>query len=221
MQKGTATLVLLIVGLVIAGLIGFFIFGFLKLPISSKSPSPVLLKQLIAASTPGPLVYSNQSLGLEFQYLNKDFKVQEDSEEDYNKRGNGNFRKNFKGYVGYEPGKFLGAVMVLDKSDSYEINPFAVWVFDNPDNLTAAGWFDKYWYYPFIWGVFDWTSKGHIALDSEATISGTQAQYKIVSYQPGKPKFVYVPNGQKMYLLKVVGDEGDQILSSLKLINNL
>ncbi|MCL4365673.1 hypothetical protein M1437_00390 [Patescibacteria group bacterium] len=217
MQKGTATLILLVVGLVMVGFISLFAFGFPKSLVLPKTSSPVLLKQLTAVSDAKPLIYSNQKLGLEFQYLNKDFKVQEDSEADYNKRGNGDFRKNFKGYVGYEPGKFSGAVVVLDKPNSYEVNPFSVWVFDNPDNLTATGWFDKYWYYPFVWGVFDWTSKGHIALDTEATISGKQAKYKIVSYQPGKPKFVYVQNGQKMYLFKVVGDSGDKILSSLKL----
>lgn len=162
--------------------------------------------------------YSNQALGFEFQY-SKDLTVKTDSEEEFNKRGNGNFRKNFKGYVGYEPAKSLGAVAVLDKSDAYDTSPFSVWVFDNPNNLTIDQWFKDYWYYPYLWGVFDWSSKNHITPDTEATISGQPAKSKVVAYQPGKPKFMYVAKDQKMYLFRVLGETGDKILSSLKLVN--
>lgn len=162
--------------------------------------------------------YSNPGLGFKFSY-DLDLSVKEDSEEEFNKRGNGNFRKNFTGYVGYEPPKPLGAVAVLDKDLSFDKNLFSVWVFDNPDGLTADKWFDKYWYYPFIWGVFDDTSKGHIALDQEATISGQLAKYKIVSYQPGFPKFMYVVKDKRMYLFRIIGEAGEEILSSFKFIN--
>ncbi len=161
--------------------------------------------------------YSNQSLGLTFKY-SKELTVKEDSEEEFNKRGNGDYRKNFKGYVGYEPGKFVGAAAVLDKSDSYDANPLSVWVFNNENNLTVDAWFKDYWYYPFLWGVFDWTSKGHVAPDSEATISGQPARSRIVSYQPGKPKFMYISNNGKMYLFRVVGETGDKILSTFKFL---
>ncbi|MBI2315226.1 hypothetical protein HYU93_04200 [Candidatus Daviesbacteria bacterium] len=162
--------------------------------------------------------YSNQSLGFEFQYADKALAVKGDSEEEFNKRGNGNFRKNFKGYVGYEPGKPLGAVAVLDKTASYETNPFSVWVFDNPNELAVDKWFDNYWYYPFVWGVFDWTSKSHIAPDTEATISGQLAKSKIIAYQPGKPKFIYIKNKDKMYLIRLFEGEGDKLLSTFKFL---
>src|SRR3989338_9397318 len=161
--------------------------------------------------------YKNTDLGFEFQY-SKDLKVKIDSEEEFNKRGNGDFRKNFKGYVGYEPGKFLGAVVVLDKSSSFDSSTFSIWVFDNPANLSVDALFDKYWYYPYLWGVFDWASKGHVAPDSEATVSGQQVKYKVVSYQPGKPKFVYLAKDQKMYLVRVIGETGDKILSMFKFL---
>ncbi|OGE29492.1 hypothetical protein A2867_00795 [Candidatus Daviesbacteria bacterium RIFCSPHIGHO2_01_FULL_40_11] len=221
MQKGSATLFLL-VGLVIAVSIGIFSFRLLKLPIPSSLPVPQVSQAPAKTSIPDPkiLTYANQALGFEFEYP-KDFSVKEDSEEQFNKRGNGDFRKNFKGYVGYEPAEVLGAVVVLEKEENYGTNPFALWVFDNPENLTTDGWFDKYWYYPFLWGVFDYTSKGHIALDQEATISGKMAKYKIVSYQPGSPKFIYISKDKKMYLFRAIGEVGEKILSSFKFLNNL
>lgn len=208
-QKGTALPFLLII-LIAIGIAGIVYFKIFKRPIL-----PVV--QPIVKVAPKLSTYSNQVLGIEFQY-SKDLTVKEDSEAEFNKRGNGDFRKNFKGYVGYEPGIALGAVIVLVKEQDFETNPFSVWVFDNLDNLTKEAWFDRYWYYPFVWGVFDYTSKGHIALDTEATISGDPAKYKIVSYQPGKPKFVYLADEKKMYLLKVVGEEGDKILATIKLL---
>ncbi|OGE18599.1 hypothetical protein A2967_02645 [Candidatus Daviesbacteria bacterium RIFCSPLOWO2_01_FULL_41_32] len=166
-----------------------------------------------AAKQPEFNSYSNSGFGFNYE---KNSSVKEDSEEAFNKRGNGNFRKNFSGYVGYEPGRLLGAVVVLDKSGSYDINPFSVWIFENDKNLTIQQWFQDYWYYPFVWGVFDKTSKGHITLDQEATISGQAAEYKIITYQPGSPKFMYVAKDGKMYLFRIIGDAGDKILSSLK-----
>lgn len=161
--------------------------------------------------------YKDTNLGFEFQY-SKDLSTKVDSEEEFNKRGNGDFRKNFKGYVGYEPGKALGAVSVLDKSNSFDRSPFSIWVFNNDNNLTIDKWFENYWYYPYLWGVFDWSSKSHVTPDSEATISGQPAKYKTVSYQPGKPKFVYVSKDQKMYLFRVIDETGDKILSTFKFL---
>lgn len=215
MQKGTAALFLLITGLLIVGLVGVFSFGLIKPKISSNPQVPSLPFKVLTPSLK-LVTYTNKTLGFEFQYAKQDLKVQEDSEEAYNKRGNSDFRKNFKGYVGYEPGKFLGAVVVLDKSGSFETNPISIWVFDNPDNISADNWFAKYWYYPYVWGVFDWTSKGHITPDTEATISGQLAKYKIVSYQPGSPKFLYISFDSKMYLLRIIGESGDKILSTFR-----
>ncbi|MDO8577011.1 MAG: hypothetical protein Q7R82_01580 [Candidatus Daviesbacteria bacterium] len=213
MQKGSATLFLLVVGLVVVALIGIFYSGLIK-PSASSTPA---LSQKTPTVVSKILTYSNPSLSFELQY-SKDLSVKEDSEDQFNKRGNGDFRKNFKGYVGYEPGKVLGAIAVLDQSGSYDNNPLSVWVFDNPDGLTIDRWFENYWYYPFLWGVFDYTSKSHISLDKEATVSGQPAKYKIVSYQPGSPKFMYVSKGDKMYLFRIIGEIGDKILSSFKFL---
>ncbi|MBI2196216.1 hypothetical protein HYU45_01245 [Candidatus Daviesbacteria bacterium] len=210
MQKGSVTLFLLFAGLIVV--IGFFAFRQLKLP-SSNLQSP----GVIASPLPDSPTYTDQELGFEFEYP-KDLSVKEDSEEQFNKRGNGNFRENFKGYVGYEPAKALGAVVALDQENGFETSPFTIWVFNNDNNLTTEQWFKDYWYYPFLWGVFDYTSKGHITPDSEATVSGRMAKYKIVSYQPGSPKFLYVSKDKKIYLFRVIGENGDKILSSFKFL---
>ncbi len=212
MQKGSAALLLLIAGLVIGVSVSVFFFGLLKLPFSPIPQTPFR----IPTPVPKILPYINQKLGFEFQYLKEDFTIKEDTEEEFNKRGNGDFRKNFKGYVGYEPGKFIGAISVLDKTDSFDNSPFTIWVFNNDNNLTIKNWFKDYWYYPFLWGVFDYTSKGHVTPDNEATISGQTAKYKIVAYQPGKPKFIYIAKNKKMYLFRVIGETGDKILSGFQ-----
>lgn len=209
MEKGSAQLLLII--LVLAAALGGYFY--LSQPKSSINSSPAINK--VTSSVSNIQTYSNSQFNFEFKYA-KDLKVTKDSEEEFNKRGGGDFRKNFKGYVAYEPGKFLEAVAVLGKDNSYDINPFSVWVFDNPNDISIDSWFEKYWYYPFLWGVFDYVSKGHVTLDKEATVSGVMAKSKIVSYQPGSPKYVYLSREKKMYLLRVIGENGDKILSTFK-----
>lgn len=209
MQKGAAQLLLILVGVILLTVGGIYLYRSLNnRPLQSPKSETSQIE---------PNDYTNEDLGFGFQY-SVGLSVKMDSEEEFNKRGNGNFRKNFKGYVGYEPSKFIGAIAVLDKTGSFETNPFTVWVFDNPNNLTINSWFSQYWYYPFVWGVFDWVSKGHITPDKEATISGQVAKYKIVSYQPGQPKFMYISKDKKMYLVRIIGEAGDKILSSFKFL---
>lgn len=217
MQRGSAHLLLLLLFVIIlAGGLYFYKTSSVGL----TSPKLTFQKQREFID------YTNKDLGINFEYA-KDLIVKTDSEEDFNKRGNGDYRKNFTGYVGYAPVEPLGAVVVLESTNSldrqiassaYDSNPFSVWIFDNKNNLTTQQWFDKYWYYPFMWGVFDWSSKGHIALDSEATVSGQNAEYKVVSYQPGKPKFMYVSKDNKMYLFRIIGETGEKILASFKFL---
>lgn len=163
--------------------------------------------------------YRNDQLGFEFTVPAKDFLVGKDSEEDFNKRGNGDFRKNFSRYVGYEPAKVLGAVVILGKDQSFDEAPLTIWVFENSENLSAGAWYDKYWYYPFIWGDFDY-SKERIKPQEIATISGQLGKYGIVTYRPSKPKFIYLPFMEKIFLFRVLTEDGvgDQILSTFKFL---
>lgn len=156
-------------------------------------------------------------LGFNLKY-SKNFLIKEDSEEEFNKRGNGNFRKNFEGYIRYEPGDFLGAVVVLDKEDNFDINPFTVWIFYNPSDLSIDDWYKKYWYYPFVWGDFTQRGKIELAPKDEATVSGQIGKSEVIDYQPGKPRFIYLSQNRKMYLFRIIGSEGDSILTSFQFL---
>ncbi len=208
MDKGFAQP--LIILLLAAGLI----VGGIYLYQSTKSQ----LLQTPKLSSPNQSEFKDYSNPLGFQMkIAKGLTVKEDSEEEFNKRGNGDFRKNFKGYVVYEPGKFLGAVVVLDKTNNYDTNPFTIWVFDNPKDLSIDEWYKNYWYYPFVWGDFTYKGKFTLAPKTEATISGQPAKSGVIDYQPGKPKFVYLAKDKKMYLFRVIEDSGEKILQGFKL----
>ncbi len=215
MQKGSALIPIVLAGLLII-LIGFYLYSTNKA--TDKAPvSPV------ATQKSDINLYSNSKLGFKFEY-SKDLTAVEDSEDSFNqrnagsasKRGNGDFRKNFSGYVQYEPGKFLGAVVVLDSTKSFGKNPLSIWVFDNPNDLSIDVWYGNYWYYPFVWGDFTYNGKIKIAPIDEATVSGKPAKTGIVDYQPGSPKFVYLSKDKKMYLFRVIGEQGNKILSTFK-----
>lgn len=211
-QKGSAAIFLLIAIVLLA-----FIGGMYYLSRLNPAKEPVSQAANVKNIKKGINFYSNQNLKLEFQY-NQGLTVKEDSEEEFNKRGGGDFRKNFKGYIEYEPGKFVGAVAVLDKEGSFDTNPFTVWIFENPQNLTIDDWHHQYWYYPFVWGDFTDTGKFILAPKDEATISGQMGKSGIIDYREGKPKFIYLPKDQKMYLFRIIGENGDKILSTFKFI---
>lgn len=206
MQKGSALITVVLISLLVFG-VGLYFYFDKSNPQVSVSP---------AAGKAEQETYTGSQLAIKFEY-GKDLSVKEDSEEEFNKRGNGDFRKNFKGYVGYEPGKFVGAVLVLDKQASYDTNPFTVRIFENPDNLTIDQWYEKFWYYPFVWG--DFTDRNKKASPQNiATISGQAANYGVVDYQPGKPKFVYLSKDKKMYLFRIIGETGNKILSTVNFL---
>lgn len=205
MQKGSAQLLLILVILLLLGS-GVYLWQ------NSKKD------KVSPASYNNYKNYINQKLGFEFQYSDKDITIKEDTEEEFNKRGNGDFRKNFKGYVGYEPGKFLGAVVVLDKDQKFDTNPLTIWVFNNPSNLSIDNWYKNYWYYPFVWGDFTYTGKFVLAPKQEATVAGQLGKSGVIDYQPGKPKFIYVSKDQKIYLFRIIGNASDQILATFKFL---
>ncbi len=207
MPKGFAAIpVLLVLALAAAGLVVYF-----NLPRSINIPvKPIPSEESLPA-------YQNEKLGFAMNYP-KELTVKEDLEEEFDKRGNGTFRKNFTGYVGYEPEKVLGAVVVLGKSNSYDTNPFTLWVFNNDNNLAIDRWHQDFWYYPFVWGDFTYTGKFSLAPKDEATVSGQMGKSGIIDYREGKPKFIYVPKDQKMYLFRIIGQEGEKILATFKFL---
>lgn len=211
MQKGfSAPFLLIIIFLLISSAAGYLFFG------KTKEIPLEIIPQITESDS--LQAYTDSALGFQFNY-SKNLQVEEDSEEEFNQRVNGDFRKNFTYYVTYQPAKFLGAMNVLDNSKSYEKNPLTVWVFDNPNNLSIDKWYEKYWYYPFVWG--DYTARRNsVAPTKDATISGQLAKSGIVTYQPGSPKFVYLSFREKMFLFRIIGLEGEKILDSFNFLND-
>lgn len=214
-QKGFAlAFILVFIALMIAVSAG--VYYLIGKSVTSKKGINDSRKYITVEKALNLKTYDNQNLSFQLTYP-KDLILKEDTEEEFDKRGNGDFRKNFRRYVQYEPGKFLGGVVVLDKSNSFDTNPFTLWVFDNPNDLTIDGWYKNYWYYPFVWGDFTYTGKVELAPKEEATISGQMAKSGVIDYQPGKPKFVYVSKDKKMYLFRIIR-EGDKVLPSFKFL---
>lgn len=217
MQRGFAQLFALLVIIVVLVVAGGYLY------LTRKVAVPVSFKNQIAESpvVPSDQTYKNPELGFEFKYP-KEMVLSLDSEEQYNKRNNGDARKNFSGYVGDQPPKFLGGVYLAKEKEPADKAVFLVWVFENPGNLNGKGWYSKYWYYPFLWGVFSYPDKGHAAPNEEATISGRLVNYALVGYQQNKPKYVLIPDKGKMYLLisyTGLDDKiGEQVLKSFKFL---
>ena len=236
-QKGSVLPILLIVLPISAGLLVFNLLRSADLKIKGTAFSPASAVSEAVKTGTKPLIeipqisqepktrlYTDSDSGFQFEYPSKGYRVVADNEESYFDISKTDHRKNFTGYVGYAP-PMLTKGLVLKKSDAktdsqYDQVPLTVWVFENPNKLSIDAWFDKYWYYPFVWGIFASPGKGHIQPTEEATISGRLAKYREVSCQPNKPVFYYVAEGDRMFLLRVM-KEGDgkvitQILSSFK-----
>lgn len=211
-QSGAVFVLVLLLVLIIAGLVLFILIG--------VKNSPVSFSQKTAKTGSTLPVYYSRQFGFEFRYP-LEFTVQNDSEEDYSKRGQTDFRKNFTDYVGYEPPKLIKAVAVLGKDNSYDPSPFTVWVFANPDSLDTFLWYDKYWYYPFMWGIFAKEHKYMPSLERQATVSGQFVQYRLLSYQNGAPEYFYFSHKGNMILLRslTTKNSGKSILDTFKLLN--
>jgi uncharacterized protein (UPF0333 family) len=121
MQRGSVQILSLVVILIIV-VVGayFYFYTFKNTPqIQNYQQTANPINNAISSNE----IYTNSQLGFEFIY-SKELIIKEDSEESYNQRVAGetvkavsDFRKNFKGYVQYEPGEFVGAVVVLGKDN--------------------------------------------------------------------------------------------------------
>lgn len=210
MQKGSVLPLVILITVLIASGLGAYLYkqGLNKNQVVNKISIPNKEKQV--------QTFTDQNLNIKFKYP-ATLQVVNDTEEEFNKRGNGNFRKNFTSYVTYAPAKFLGGVVVLEMMGDFEKSPLTVWVFEKNDNLSEDEWYNKYWYYPFVWG--DYTSRrNNFAPTQDATVSGKLGKSGIVTYQPGQPKFIYLSNGGKMYLFKVIGEMGEQVLKNVRFL---
>lgn len=216
-QKGFAGIFWLVISLSFVGLLVWLF--------SIKPKPQTKLTQPTVSATNAELKHSDPNSNLSFSYPSK-YKLVYDTEAEFTKRGNTDFRKNFTSYVGYKPPEVIDAITLQEtnqpSSDSFDKAPFLIWVFDNPDNLSGQDWYNKYWYYPFMWGVFSFSQKAQNAPRLESSISGQLSWKGVVSYQEESPEYIYLSSNQKMYLLRILttldSSSKDEILKSLKLL---
>lgn len=193
----------IVVFLIAASLAGFIFFKNLtpdQKPIEPKN------RQAIEQN-----IYKDQVLGFSLQIPNG-YELVNETEQEFFERNKTDYRKNFKYYVTYEPPVVTKILTLKGHSENlaslWDSAHFSLWIFDNPENITIEAWYDKYWYYPFLWGQFNPPDKIKIAPTKEGVVA---------DYSPGKPKFVYVQNKDKMFLMRILGDTGEKIFNSIKL----
>ena len=132
----------------------------------------------------------------------------------------------FAELMGYPPPIFVSIVTVdeLTYTDKQQGEkppiPFTAWAFSNPENLNIDEWYQKYGYYPSIWGQ---ATPGVLAENqpqSKTMIANTHAQFRITQNM-GTLQLVFVPTQDHMLLFEVRGDPtpdniGNQILSTIQ-----
>lgn len=204
MQKGSALIPLTLFVAVIALAIFSGWYYINNQPKEEVLQTPVTVKQKqTPLSSPKSSVYEDTEIGFKVS-IPDGFEAKEESEEEYFKRAFGDIRKNFTYYVQYSPPEFVQSYYFLKKGESDPENAaLAVVVYRNPENLAPEAFYNKYWYYPFVWGEFNTGEKSKIAPKNIELISGKEAGTSIVHYRDANPKFIYLPVGSKNLMFQL------------------
>lgn len=199
MQRGAVLpLILVIILLVLLGGAGVYYYQAKPSNLSNDAPPGAVYQK------PSPIseMVSIESLGLKFE-LPIGYKVVKETEEEYFKRANGQIRKNFNYYVLYSPAEFAEAFYVMPESEkNLDKAVLTVWVFQNPEDLDPEKFYEKYWYYPFVWGDFTARKNGIAPKDIEL-IGGKEGKFGVVDYRDEKPKFIYLPLRSKNLMMQI------------------
>lgn len=216
-QSGFAALLTLILIIVIAA--ATYIVGKQLLPLMFTKKTVEVVQVL---PRPSQNVYYDKEVGFEFKFPSSGYSIIDDDEEKFSSHAKAQFRKNFTGYVGYEPPQFVKGLIVKANDsahpDQFEPVPLTLWIFDNPKSFSIDQWYQRYWYYPFVWGQFAQPQKGKSSPVNISSVSGQLSKSNIISYRPGSPKFVYLSHNSKIYLFRIMDDSfkkiGEEILTS-------
>lgn len=212
MQRGSVLpLVLFLICLLVLSAAGFIYFRFL----SSKTPDNDT-QTTVASPTANSedQVMRDSLLGLKFEIPIK-YSVKKETEEEYFKRAYGNIRKNFGSYVLYSPAEFAEAFYIIsDSENNLDKATVTVWVFKNPEGLDAKEFYDKFWYYPFVWGDFT-QAKSEISPANTELINGREVLSGVVGYRDGKPKYIYLPLMDKELMMQIQFKNEDLIAKEI------
>ncbi len=221
MQKGFAsTLFLVLILLIASSLAGYwFLIRETNPPAPTKVISPAITPKV--EDRPQTSLYKNPDLGVEFT-LPEGLIVKTETETEYFKRANGNIRNNFTYYVQYSPAEFASSLYVINQDEKdLDKAVFSLLVFQNPENLTPQAFYNRYWYYPFIWGEFATGEKNKISPKNIKLISGVEAGSATIDFRPGNPEFIYLPVGKKDQMIQIhfpsQNPQANEILGSFQI----
>lgn len=201
MQRGSVLPLFLVMVLVLTVGVGVFFNRFSRTDTTSEAAVPIQISPLVSPSPKSQSMFDDK-LGLNFD-IPSGFSLKKETEEEYFKRANGPIRKNFNYYVLYNPAEFLEAFYIIpDSENNLDKAILTVWVFQNPEGLDAGRFYDKYWYYPFVWGEFS-AAKNKIAPEDIELIDSKEGRFGVVDYREGKPEFIYLQLKDKNLMLQI------------------
>lgn len=166
-----------------------------------------------------PQLYIDKQKAISFAYPGGSYTVKIDSEQERDRTENSGIPGSFVEAKGFSPPKVIWALKVEEKKAfqgryglETPFSPFAVWVFDNKDNIQIEKWFDLYWYYPFTWGSATKSEldrklpRPKIIIDGEQTLG-----YDLGPTPRGYLKLYYIKRDDKMYLFQLLGEETNSL----------
>lgn len=199
-SKGFTIVYLLLVAAIgsIAAIALYSAYSSQTIPISPQNAQPVIEEE----------TYTDPDFNFSFKFPAKRYQFINYGEKEYfAELTKTDLRKNFTGYVGYEPPKFIKGFMLKEYNvkvtSQFAAIPLMIWVFDNPQGLSVDQWYEQYWYYPFLWGQFAQPFKGQSGPNNISTTSSHPTKYNIIPYQPAQPKFTYLIHQGKMFLFRL------------------
>lgn len=201
MQRGFVLPILLIVVLLLSLGVGVYFLQNSRTNTKSEASSPTVNKPLPSVS------FHNQTINIEdaalsFQ-LPPGFNFIKETEDEYFKRANGDIRQNFHYYIEYDPVGFSDSFYIVQRGETdLDKAILAAVIYENPGNLDPMQFYEKYWYYPFVWGDFT-SRRNEISPETSEIIGGKTGGSGIVTYREGSPKFIYLPLPEKNLMLQI------------------
>lgn len=184
-------------------------------PTSVDSSSTQAVRLLIE----NPELYVDKQKSISFVFPSDTHIVKVDSESERSRAENSDIPHSFLTVKGFSAPKVLWALKVEEKKPfqgrygmEAQTVPFAVWVFDNSQNLTIDDWFEAYWYYPFTWGSASESEIVKMRPMAKIMIDGEQAAgYDRGPTPRGYLKLYYIGRNDKMYLFQLLGEEENSL----------
>ena len=166
--------------------------------------------------------YENDQGGLTFRYP-PDYKVFTNDEVTVKQTDrNLYYQDEFAAVLGYRPPQVVVEVYVSHNSvqPSVHHNPtFHIWVLENSAQLSIDDWYQKYQYYPAVWGQLSDTKMAADIPSSQVEIGSHVASFS-ASNDYRREQYGYLLQGSRIFLFQVDMQENvsSEILSTFQVI---